>query len=166
MNAITKPKEWCRQVVGPQFDFLLWVLEIGLALCLMQCATVGLEPRSSRTSSVKPVFVVGNVRTPSSFILRDDVTLAQAIAIAGGVRKSSKMVRARIIRGLSKQQDPIILELRAIMADRIQHLLLQPGDIVEISDERGQFALPDPFRFKLTTPIWDLPLRPGESLNC
>lgn len=106
------------------------------------------------------VWVVGNVGSPKSLVYREGVRLTQAIAMVGGVAKKSDLVRIRIYRDPSTRPrpDPPVLTLKAILDNRSEDPLLQPSDIVEISDETGTFRSP------LSPPFWDPPLMhpPGD----
>ena len=145
--------------------FQVRLLTICLGVLVMSCTTVCQDMRKPGiVSQVESVFIVGNVVNQRSLILRDSVTLTRAIAIAGGVNKRSELVKVGILRGLAKKQTPIIFDLKAIIEHRIQDPLLQPGDIVEVSDEHGQLFLP--YLFRPTPPIWDPPLKPRKELTC
>jgi protein involved in polysaccharide export with SLBB domain len=101
------------------------------------------------------VFVVGNVRK-TEMVFVEGMTMMRAIELAGGVRMSD-LVAIRIHRSSigGPRRDPIIVSLRAIREQRAEDLMLEPWDIVEVSDELGHFQLP-----KLSNPAWDPPLFP------
>jgi SLBB domain len=100
------------------------------------------------------VWVIGNVVSQKSFIYREGVSLTQAIAMVGGVGKNSDLVRIRIYRIASNglRPDPLIFTLKAVLGNRGEDPVLQPSDIIEISDETGRFNSP------FTPPLYDPPL--------
>lgn len=116
------------------------------------------------------VIVRGNVYRPVSVVFREGTTLSRVIAIAGGVSRNSDLVKTRIHR---KQLDDgksnsFVIDLKSALANPSQDPLLQPWDVIEISDEAGRFLPP------LRHHMFDPPLtRPGDpqlfarnSLNC
>lgn len=103
------------------------------------------------------VFIVGNVRTPRSITFREGITVTKAVAMAGGVVRNSRLVTIRIYRNGSYWigRDPIAVHLKAVLDGHAENVLLQPWNIIEVSDELGHFR-----RVRPTTPIWDPPLKP------
>jgi len=103
------------------------------------------------------VIVVGNVSKPRGLPLSERMTVTRAIALVGGISRSSDMVTVRITRTspAGQRQDPIIVNLKAILERRAEDILLRPLDAVEVSDELGHFMLP-----RLSPPTWDPPLLP------
>jgi hypothetical protein len=101
------------------------------------------------------IFVMGNVITQRSIRFSEGMTVTRAIAMAGGVRKSSALVTVRIHHNSynAPRSNPIMINLRAIKDGRAETLLLQPWDTVEVSDELGHFQVP-----RLSSPMWDPPL--------
>jgi protein involved in polysaccharide export with SLBB domain len=100
------------------------------------------------------VFVLGNVTRLRSIRFSEGMTVTKAIAMAGVV-KSSALVVIRIHRtsaGASRP-NPIIVNLRAVIRDRTGDVVLQPFDVVEVSDDWGHFQPP-----RLSYPIRDPPL--------
>jgi len=102
------------------------------------------------------VWVVGNVVSQKSLVYREGVRLTQAIAMVGGVVKHSDLVRIRIYRNPSTPPTPNspIFNLKALLDNRSEDPVLQPNDIIEISDETGKFGSP------LSPPLWNPPLMP------
>lgn len=104
------------------------------------------------------VFVIGNAYfTGRSLRFSEGMTVTRAIAMAGGVNlriRSSDLVVVRIYRSSSgaPRQDPIIVNLRSILKRGTEDVLLQPWDIVEVSDESGNFRVP-----RMSPPSWDPP---------
>lgn len=104
------------------------------------------------------VFVIGNVIRGRSIAFNKGMTVTRAIAMAGVVvGRGGDLVTVRIHRNTSDgtRQDPIIVRLKAILDGHAENVLLQPWDIVEVSDGLGHFRPLQPL-----TPIWDPPLKP------
>jgi len=108
------------------------------------------------------VFVFGNVRKPQTIVLTSPTTLRTAIAAAGGVTKPGDLVTVRISRRLAPgRRETIVLSFNLVLAGHGEDKLLQPWDIIEVSDEFGNFNWPAPLR-----PIWDPPLRSRMEISC
>jgi polysaccharide export outer membrane protein len=90
------------------------------------------------------VYVVGNVFRPTSIPLKDQpVTLATAIAVAGGALPDSKKSKVRLTRqqpGNAAKQE-IIVDLEAITKRQADDIVLQANDIVEVPTSSGKRLL-------------------------
>ncbi len=86
------------------------------------------------------------------------VLAAVGIAVNGDLQN----VKIHHPRTSQRQYSFDIVNLRAIREGRIEDPLMRPWDILEPSDEQGQFPWP-PFRLN---PILDPPLFPRNSPNC
>ncbi len=86
------------------------------------------------------VFVVGNVVRPSSIALKDKMTVAQAIAVAGGTMDDAKKNQVRILRQVdgSMSKTEIIVDLEAITRHKANDVELLPNDIVEVPTSSGK----------------------------
>lgn len=104
-------------------------------------------------SEADSVFVMGSVTKQRSIRFSEGMTVTGAIAMVGGVLRSSALVAIRIHRTSSKgPQNPVIVRLKAILDGHVENVLLQRWDVVEVSDELGHFLAPRRF-----VPIWDPP---------
>ena len=74
---------------------------------------------------VPDVFVAGQVKNPGGFALRDQLTVLQALALAGGVTERGSQGRIKIIRPVGSRKT----ELKAALTD-----LLKPGDTVVVGE--------------------------------
>ncbi|HEX4950047.1 MAG TPA: SLBB domain-containing protein [Blastocatellia bacterium] len=85
-------------------------------------------------------FVVGNVFKPAAIPLREPTTVSEAIAMAGGTLPDTKTDKIRVIRKVSGASEKIELtvNLQDIVRKKSADLLLQPGDIVEVSVSGGK----------------------------
>ena len=86
------------------------------------------------------VFVVGNVFKPSSIPLKEKVTVAQAVAIAGGTMADAQRNRVRILRQLpgSFTKTEIVVDLEAISKRKADDVELKANDIVEVPTSSGK----------------------------
>jgi polysaccharide export outer membrane protein len=90
------------------------------------------------------VYVVGDVKMPGGFVLRnnENISVLQALALAQGINRTSAKSGARIFR---TQQDTdkrieIPLDLGKIMASKSPDLMLQSKDIVFVPNSSGKTA--------------------------
>ena len=85
-------------------------------------------------------FVVGNVFKPTTIALREPTTVSEAIAMAGGALPDTKTDRIRVIRKVSGAADKmeLMVNLQDIVRKKSTDVLLQPGDIVEVSVSSGK----------------------------
>lgn len=85
-------------------------------------------------------YVIGNVFKPQAVLLKEPVTVSQAIAMAGGALRATKMSGIRIERrgrdGKDKQL--ISVDLAAISKQRAPDILLEPNDIVQVPTNEGK----------------------------
>ena len=80
------------------------------------------------------VFVVGNVFTPLTILLREPITLSRAVAMAGGAKQDTKKDKVRIVRQEpgSTTSTEIVVDLSAIEKKRAQDVALMPNDIIDV----------------------------------
>jgi len=88
---------------------------------------------SLRISRSRPYFIAGGeVAHPGKFDLRDDTTLTEAIAIAGGFTESSKHSQVLLLRRVSHDWVEVTkLDVKKMFqtANLTEDLHLQPGDM-------------------------------------
>jgi len=90
------------------------------------------------------VYVVGEVRKPGGFVLRnnENITVLQALALAEGLTRTSLKSQARIIRtdqGTDKRIETPI-DLGKVLASKSSDILLQPNDILFVPDSSAKSA--------------------------
>ncbi len=89
------------------------------------------------------VFVYGNVNEQGQVVMRQPMTLRQAIASAKGIRPATDSGRVRIIRqkpgGL--ETDEIVVDLTAINKGKAEDPYLQPNDIIALSEDKTKSIL-------------------------
>jgi polysaccharide export outer membrane protein len=106
-------------------------------------------------------FVIGNVIKPSTYTMKDPVTVSRAIALAGGVLPDSKVEHLKIVRQPlgSTAKTEIFVNLNAVAKHQAEDVLLQANDIVEVSPKTGAAKMmKDVFRTIVPT-ISSLPIR-------
>jgi len=90
------------------------------------------------------VYVVGEVKKPGGFVLRnnENITVLQALALAEGLTRTSLKSQARIIR-TDQATDKRIetpIDLGKILASKSSDTLLQPNDILFVPDSSAKSA--------------------------
>jgi polysaccharide export outer membrane protein len=85
-------------------------------------------------------YVVGNVYKPQAVLLKEPVTVSQAIAMAGGTLRASKLKAVRIVRPKkdSTSKDVILVDLEAINKQRAPDILLEPNDVIQVPTNEGK----------------------------
>jgi polysaccharide export outer membrane protein len=82
----------------------------------------------------KPYFIAaGNVAKPGKYELRDDTTLTEAVAIAGGFDKDAKHSKVVLYRKVANDRmEGKVVDLKKMMASRdlSEDIHLQPGDMI------------------------------------
>jgi protein involved in polysaccharide export with SLBB domain len=95
----------------------------------------------------EPIYVTGYVFHPQAVPSKGPITLTQAIALAGGVTKNSKINQIRIYRqpAGSTEQTLIVVDWKAITKRGAADLILQPYDVVEVpGKDHGTAPLAQP----------------------
>ncbi|HKU73851.1 MAG TPA: polysaccharide biosynthesis/export family protein [Pyrinomonadaceae bacterium] len=92
-------------------------------------------------TEAEPVYITGAVLSPGGIYLRDQLMLSRALAMVGGVRKEAKLSDVRIYRQVagSPNQEVIHVDLGAIKKNQKPDFLLQPYDVIEVT-ESGMFS--------------------------
>lgn len=87
-----------------------------------------------------PYYVHGNVEEPGMYYLKSPTTLMQAIATAKGFRAATKKDYLRILRQKtdSNEREELVFSLKDIESKKIEDPLLQPNDIVAVSEDKAK----------------------------
>lgn len=85
-------------------------------------------------------FIIGNVLKPMEIPLKDEVTLSQAIAMAGGAMPASRLEKIKIIRqpAAGGPKGEMIVDLKAINRQQEQDVVIQANDIIEVPTSSGK----------------------------
>jgi len=88
------------------------------------------------------VYVYGNVDKVGSVKMNEPLTLTQAIVTAGGLKPTAKS-RVRILREKqgSPERDELIFDLKDIEKRKIADPVLEPNDIVAVSEDSTKAVL-------------------------
>jgi len=80
------------------------------------------------------VYVVGNVLKPTAILLKEPITVSQAIAQAGGTAPATKKDKIRVIRQSlgSRTRQEIFVDLEGIEKRKADDIALMPNDIVDV----------------------------------
>jgi polysaccharide export outer membrane protein len=94
-----------------------------------------------RVTEGEPVYVTGFVMNPRELVIRDQLTLGRAIAMAGGPQRLAKTSEVHIYRQKEGQagQDDLKFSLDAIKKGKDPDPVLKPFDIVDVG-ESGLFS--------------------------
>jgi polysaccharide biosynthesis/export protein len=85
------------------------------------------------------VYVVGNVYSPKALPLKEPISVSRAIAMAGGPLRDSKTDKIHIVRQMPNgQKTELYVNLGAIAHKKAEDVMLQPNDIVEVSESSGK----------------------------
>jgi polysaccharide export outer membrane protein len=86
-------------------------------------------------TEAEPVYITGSVVSPGSIMLRDQLTLSQALGMVGGTRKEAKLSEVAIYRQKGNaKQDVIKVNFEAVKKNQQPDVFLQPYDVIEVSD--------------------------------
>ncbi len=96
-----------------------------------------------KVSQAGIVYVVGDVKKPGGFTLKNNesITVLQAIALAEGMNRTAAQTRARIIRtDADGKRHELPLNLARLLRGRSADPVLQPKDIVFVPSSTGKTA--------------------------
>lgn len=104
---------------------------------------VDLVMRPGDVVSVMPadiVFVYGNVNKQGQVIMKEPITLTQALASAEGLKPATKKDEVRVFRQKpgSMEREEFVYDLREINSRKAQDPFLEPNDIVAVSEDRAK----------------------------
>ena len=81
------------------------------------------------------IYVYGQVRTPGQYELREDVTLLQAISLAGGLADRAAKTKISILRRKPDgEQEKIQVNLQDIIDGKKPDTPIRPGDIIIVPE--------------------------------
>lgn len=87
------------------------------------------------------VYVVGDVRQPSGFVLeKDGLTILQAIAMAQGTNPTASLSSLRLIRKTSDGHQEMPVDMKKILEAKAPDLVLQADDIVFVPISKSKSA--------------------------
>ena len=81
----------------------------------------------------RKIFLIGNVIRPGSYMLRHDMTVLQALSLAGGFTQFASPRDMKLIRDVGgKQESRSINYYRMIKDSEVDDYMLKPGDTIVI----------------------------------
>ena len=89
-----------------------------------------------RVTEGEPVYVTGSVMNPRELVIRDQLTLGRAIAMAGGPQRLAKTSEVHVYRQKEGQagQDDLKFNLDSIKKGKAPDPVLKPFDIVDVGE--------------------------------
>lgn len=78
----------------------------------------------------KKVFVFGEVRQPGAFVYEDNMSVVQAVTLAGGFSDRAATNETSIVRQRDGQKLRARVPMDRIIAGEVENLALLPGDII------------------------------------
>ncbi|HUU50962.1 MAG TPA: polysaccharide biosynthesis/export family protein [Nitrospinota bacterium] len=81
------------------------------------------------------VFVFGQVRNPGAVVMEKDITIVEAIALAGGFTRLASENRTRVIRVVDGKLTKITVKMADVKkGDSSKNIILKPEDIVVVPE--------------------------------
>ncbi len=88
------------------------------------------------------VYVIGDVNKPGGFVMNDNqLTVLQALALAGGNSPMAALDRAQIVRQVKGAREIVPISLKKVVTGRDKDVRLQAGDILFIPSSAGKNAV-------------------------
>lgn len=89
------------------------------------------------------VYVYGNVNQQGSLKIREPITLTQAIASAEGLKPAARQSKIRVLRQRegNAEREELVFDLGAIDKGKVKDPILEPNDIVAVSEDRTKSIL-------------------------
>lgn len=78
----------------------------------------------------KKVFVLGEVNKPGTFRFEDDMTIVQAITLAGGFKNLADKDRTVVTRRRGEREQKFVVPVEKIGKGQAQNIELKAGDII------------------------------------
>ena len=96
-----------------------------------------------RVSRAGVVYVIGAVRQPGGFPIKDQerMTVVRAVSLASGAEKTAAKQRARIIRQTNGEELEIPIRLGDVLNGKTPDTELEPDDIVYVPDSTAKSTL-------------------------
>ena len=86
----------------------------------------------------KSVYVIGGVANPKQISFRSQISLTRAINSAGGLAKNADATKITIFRREKGESKIIEADLEKIIADQAEDIILQPFDIVDVTQKGNE----------------------------
>ncbi|MEQ1605261.1 MAG: SLBB domain-containing protein [Pyrinomonadaceae bacterium] len=132
------------QETGTQVDDTVTITEFKVRDVLAGKATFWIQPGDVvSVLDADIIYVYGNVNKQGAFKTREPITLTQAIVSAEGLKGAAKKDKIRVLRQKegSVEREELIYDLNAITKRKIDDPILQPNDIVAVSEDKAKSIL-------------------------
>lgn len=87
-----------------------------------------------KEANSKKVFVLGEVQKPGTFAYEDDMSVIQAITLAGGFTKLAARNSVLVTRTVDGKEQRVKIPVDDITSGKRENFHLQPGDIVFVAE--------------------------------
>ncbi len=87
-----------------------------------------------REYNSKKIFVFGEVQKPGTFPYEGDMSIIQAITLAGGFTKQGSRNGTNVTRLVNGKEQKIRVPVEDIGVGRERNFMLQPGDIIFVPE--------------------------------
>ena len=106
-----------------------------------------------RQYTKKKVSILGEVRSPGSYEIKDKLTMTQAIALAGGFTDKADSSDVKIIRETQEEKESIEVNVSQIMEREERDIEVRDGDTIMVGEAgqiyiMGQVVRPGAYRYK------------------
>lgn len=82
----------------------------------------------------KKVFVLGEVSKPGTFKYEDQMTIVQALTLAGGLKALAARNRVVLTRVVEGEERKYVVPFEEISVGKAPNVVLQPGDIIFVPE--------------------------------
>jgi polysaccharide export outer membrane protein len=92
-----------------------------------------------RVADADQAYMIGAVRNPAPIILKEPLTLSEAIARSGGLAPDANSEKIRIVRHVNgtSTKTEIVANLKAINKRQAEDILLQANDVIDVPGPGG-----------------------------
>ena len=89
------------------------------------------------------IYIYGNVQQQGAIKIRESITLTQALATAEGLKPAAKKDKIRVLRqkGDKGEREELVFDMNLIDKGKISDPILQPNDIVAVSEDKAKAIL-------------------------
>jgi polysaccharide export outer membrane protein len=106
-----------------------------------------------KTYSQVTIFVLGQVKSPGSYQMKDKLYLTQAIAFAGGFTEAANIDQVKIIRTVNDEKETILVDASQILGKEKPDVEIKPNDTIMVGEYGrisiiGQVAKPGVYNLK------------------
>ena len=82
----------------------------------------------------KKVFIFGQVKKPGTFRFEENMTIIQAVTLAGGFTQTAAKNAVSITRLVDGEETRVLVEVEQIWKGKQSNVMLKPGDIIFIPE--------------------------------